>query len=218
MPNPKDIADRLESIGIDDYTIDLERGIVFVYHKGLLKKETSNQTPDSRAQTGKKAGIGARKPKALTTEIMRFLIVGALAFVVDFSVLSFTAEHIFHTEHGWGLYLATALGFLAGVVVNYVLSVLFVFRNARTNSSSRTYNAFLLFAGLGFIGFLLTEIGMYLGVGIFAINYQLAKMLVTGVVLCWNYLSRKLILFKEIIGNESRRNIWHKQKSPSLPK
>lgn len=29
MPNPKDIADSLEAIGIDDYTIDLERGIVF---------------------------------------------------------------------------------------------------------------------------------------------------------------------------------------------
>ena len=29
MPNPKDIADRLEEIGIDDYTVDLERGIVF---------------------------------------------------------------------------------------------------------------------------------------------------------------------------------------------
>ena len=206
MPNPKDIADRLESIGIDDYTIDLERGIVFVYHKGLLKKETPNQTPDSRAQTGRKAGIGARKPKALIAEIIRFLIVGGLAFVVDFTVLSLTAEHIFHTEHGWGLYLATALGFLAGVVVNYALSILFVFRNARTDSSYRTYNAFLIFAGLGFIGLLLTEVGMYLGVGILAINYQVAKIFVTGIVLFWNYLSRKLILFKEIIGNESRRN------------
>jgi len=101
--------------------------------KGLPEKETPNQTSDSRAQTGGKVGIGARKPKALTAEIIRFLIVGTLAFVVNFTVLSLTAEHIFHTEHGWGLYLATALGFLSGVVVNYVLSILFVFRNARAN-------------------------------------------------------------------------------------
>ncbi|MDR3600865.1 MAG: hypothetical protein P4L49_10350 [Desulfosporosinus sp.] len=49
MPNPKDIADRLEAVGIDDYTIDLERGIVFVYHKGLLEKETPNQTPSRQS-------------------------------------------------------------------------------------------------------------------------------------------------------------------------
>lgn len=134
----------------------------------------------------------------LSAEIMRFLFVGGLAFVVDFSVLSFTAEHIFYVGHGWGLYLATALGFLAGVVVNYVLSILFVFRNARTDSSYRTYNAFLIFVGLGFIGLLLTEVGMYLGVGILAINYQVAKILVTGIVLFWNYLSRKLIIFKGV--------------------
>lgn len=36
---------------------------------------------------------------------------------------------------------------------------------------------------------------MYLGVEILAINYQVAKIIVTGITLCWNYLSRKLIIF-----------------------
>lgn len=199
MPNPKDIADRLETIGIDDYTIDLERGIVFVYYKGLLEKETLNQnkTLVSRARTGRKTSRGGRKPYTIIAEIIRFLIIGGLAFAVDFTVLSLTAEHIFHAEHGWGLYLATALGFLAGVVVNCVLSTLFVFRNARADSSSLTYNTFLIFVGLGSIGFLLTELGMYLGVGILAINYQMTKILVAGITLCWNYLSRKLIIFRK---------------------
>ena len=138
-----------------------------------------------------------KKHYNLSAEIVRFLIVGGLAFVVDFSVLSFTTEHIFQMEHGWGLYGATALGFLAGVVVNYVLSILFVFQKARNDLSYRTYNTFLVFAGLGFIGLLLTELGMYLGVGILAVNYQAAKILVTGIVLFWNYLSRKLIIFRK---------------------
>jgi putative flippase GtrA len=203
MPNPKDIADRLEAAGIDDYTIDLERGIVFVYSRRL--SETAPCSKESEeVQPKQRLGIDMRKLPALSAEIMRFLIVGGLAFMVDFSILSLSAEYLFHTEHGWGLYMATALGFLAGVVVNYVLSILFVFRSARTSGYSATYNEFFIFVGLGFIGFLLTELGMYLGAGVFALNYQWAKVLVTGIALGWNYLSRKLILFKDKTMNESR--------------
>ncbi|KLU62345.1 GtrA-like protein [Peptococcaceae bacterium CEB3] len=134
------------------------------------------------------------RQRALVFEILRFLIVGSLAFVVDFAILALSVRYLFHVNHGWGLYAATAFGFLAGVVTNYALSVLFVFRSAK--ASRRSPKEFLVFAELGFVGFLLTEGGMYLGVGVLALNYQIAKVLVTGLVLVWNYLSRKLVVFQ----------------------
>lgn len=137
-----------------------------------------------------------RREIALITEIMRFLLVGGIAFIVDFTVLSVFAERVFHDPYGWNLYLATALGFLAGVGVNYVLSVSFVFKAARSNRAAHRVSAFIAFVGLGFIGFLLTEMGMALGVGALGLNYRITKILVAATVLIWNYLSRKLIIFR----------------------
>lgn len=41
MPNPEDIAARLEAAGIDDFTINLEHGIVYVFFKGQLERNKS---------------------------------------------------------------------------------------------------------------------------------------------------------------------------------
>ena len=50
MPTPKDIADRLESIGIDDYTIDYQRGIAIIYLSNPPSEETQNKTNERRKQ------------------------------------------------------------------------------------------------------------------------------------------------------------------------
>ncbi|MDR3599022.1 MAG: hypothetical protein P4L49_00815 [Desulfosporosinus sp.] len=45
------------------------------------------------------------------------------------------------------------------------------------------------------MGLIITELGMYLGVRIFMLNYLFAKVLVTGVVLFWNSTIRKIFIF-----------------------
>ena len=47
---------------------------------------------------------------------------------MDFSVLLAFKVYILSSIGGMELYIATALGFIAGLTVNYILSVLFVFR------------------------------------------------------------------------------------------
>lgn len=133
--------------------------------------------------------------KALAYEFMRYIVVGGAAFLIDFGVLV-----LFNTVlpelSGYRLYLATALGFVAGLIFNYIFSLLFVFNAARHSKAGRSFSAFLLFTLIGLVGLGLTEVGMYAGTEILHYHYMLVKLVVTGIVLIWNYLGRKILIFK----------------------
>ncbi len=133
--------------------------------------------------------------KPLFFEFMRFCIVGGLAFLVDFGVLVLL-NNILPELFGSRLYIATAVGFIAGLSFNYILSIRFVFINARKLHVGRSMKAFLVFALVGTVGFGLTELGMYIGTELLFVNYMLVKIFVTGIVLIWNYIGRKMFIFK----------------------
>ena len=86
-------------------------------------------------------------------------------------------------------------GFIAGLSVNYVLSLLFVFTQKKDKGKGRTVGAFLIFGVIGLLGLFFTELGMWVGVELLCWNYMLVKALVTGAVLAWNYLGRKILIF-----------------------
>ena len=137
-----------------------------------------------------------KRIKNLIGEFVRYLLVGGLSFVVDFLVLCFFQELVFHHVQ-YGLYYSTALGFLSGLTVNYILSITFVFDAAKKTRVGRSLKDIIVFAVIGIVGLVLSEIGMYAGAGVLHFPYQLIKLVVTAVVLMWNYLGRKLLIFKE---------------------
>ena len=134
--------------------------------------------------------------KPLLFEFMRYLLVGGSAFLVDFGVLILFREYVLPKTFVYSLYLATAIGFIAGLIFNYIFSLLFVFKAARGSKVGRSVSAFLIFALIGLIGLGLTELGMYAGTELLSINYMLVKIVVTGIVLMWNYIGRKIFIFK----------------------
>ena len=133
--------------------------------------------------------------KRLFFEFVRYCLVGGLAFLVDFGVLVLF-NTILPELYGYRLYVATAIGFIAGLVFNYIFSLLFVFKSARQSKAGRSAGAFVIFTVIGLVGLGLTELGMYAGTTLLAINYMLVKIVVTAVVLMWNYIGRKLFIFK----------------------
>ena len=137
------------------------------------------------------------KWKALVKEFARYLVVGGSAFLVDYGVLYLTKTYLFQSLGDTGVYLATALGFLAGLIYNYILSLIWVFQSAKTQNKGKTIGAFVVFAVIGVIGLLLTEGGMYIGYQLLGINYLIVKLFVAAVVLLWNYGARKVILFRD---------------------
>lgn len=134
--------------------------------------------------------------KPLLYEFLRYCVVGGCAFLVDAGTLALFNQVILPELFGYRLYIAAAIGFIVGLIFNYIFSLIFVFKSAKERKAGRTVSAFFIFAVIGLIGLGLTELGMYLGTYLLGIHYMLVKIVVTGFVLMWNYLSRKILIFK----------------------
>lgn len=127
-------------------------------------------------------------------EFLRYCVVGGIAFVADFTTLV-AAQELFLKGHVCGVYVSTCIGFVAGLAVNYALSLWFVFTQKKDKGKGRSIGAFIVFGAIGVLGLLWTELGMWIGVELLAWNYMVVKIIVTGAVLLWNYLGRKILIF-----------------------
>lgn len=154
--------------------------------------------------------------KQLILEILRFLIVGGTATLVDYFVFWIFDGVLFPliSSAAWweivSLIVATALGFCVGLVVNWLLSVRFVFKQVKNKEEASSKKSFALFTIIGVIGLAITEVGILLlvailpGFSLFGTTELLgttwakwlAKIVMTCIVLVWNYIGRKLFIFK----------------------
>ena len=134
--------------------------------------------------------------KVIFKEFIRYIFVGGTAFFVDVLTLCFFKTKVFLGLGDMGIYISTALGFLAGLVFNYIFSLAFVFKSAKEQKKGRDIFSFFLFFVIGIIGLFLTEVGMYVGVEFLYINYLLTKVIVAMLVLIWNYVARKVLIFR----------------------
>ena len=144
------------------------------------------------------------------SEILRFLIVGGLATVVDFFMMGVTL-YLFDSSiypHFYNIFfgatgeptltaklVGTGVGFIFGLIANYLLSIFFVFNE---KGKSKTVKGFVIFAVFSAIGLTLHEVGMYLFSDVWGMNEWVAKIILTIVVLVYNYVSRKLLIFKKV--------------------
>lgn len=122
----------------------------------------------------------------LLLQIWRFAIVGGLAFVVDFGLLLLLTEVV-------GInYLASAtLSFVASVIVNYILSVLWVFDS---KGKKRSIFKIIMFFVLSTCGLLINNAIMWFSVEILAISYIIGKLVATFVVMVFNFITRKILI------------------------
>ncbi len=134
------------------------------------------------------------KLKHTSTEFLRYAVVGGISFLVDFGVLYLCHSHILKSIP-YSLYISTALGFFAGLVTNYLLCLKFVFTSAKNTNQGKSGRDKILFTVIGVIGFLMNEFGMKLGVEVLSVHYLIVKIFVAGIVLLWNYLARKYMIF-----------------------
>lgn len=139
---------------------------------------------------------------ALIKEFFRYAIVGGISFLADFGTLTLFEEAVFKINEGWQLFIATAAGFTVGLIVNYVLSLLFVFKTSENNGNGKSIGAFLIFTLVGVIGLGITELLMHLGVNVLHLHYMLTKIVTAGIVLIWNYLGRKILIFNKPQGKK----------------
>jgi putative flippase GtrA len=145
--------------------------------------------------------------KELILEMIRFLIVGGIATLVDYAVFYFCNLIVFKAlDTNLNLILSTALGFTVGLLTNWFLQK-FVYRYI-TKRQTRSKAVFIKFVVISLIGLLITELGINIAapiyptleLTIFNITFQFwklfMKVLMTCVVLVFNYIGRKYFVFK----------------------
>ncbi|MBR6533838.1 MAG: GtrA family protein [Clostridia bacterium] len=124
----------------------------------------------------------------LFQQIIRFSIVGFICTVIDFALLYILKEFL-----DINVYLSTAIAFTVSVIVNYILSVLFVFDVDKSKNQSK---GFILFVVFSVIGLILTEGIMHVGTQWLEFNYLIIKIFATLMVMVFNFVTRKLFLEK----------------------
>ena len=159
-----------------------------------LGRQSNNDLPGRNGATKGIHRMNRENIVTLTAEFFRYTIVGGIAFLADFGTL-IAAQELFLKQYSCGVYVATVLGFIVGLAVNYALSLWFVFTQKKDRDMGRSVGAFLVFGVIGLLGLLWTELGMWVGIELLGWNYMVVKILVTGAVLVWNYLGRKILIF-----------------------
>lgn len=122
----------------------------------------------------------------LFMQILRFGVVGGLAFLIDYATLIICHE-LFHID----VLLSSAIAFTVSVIFNYILSVKWVFDVNKENSEKQNFILFIIFS---IIGLIITELIMWLGTDIINISYLIVKIFATAVVMVFNFVTRKIFL------------------------
>ncbi len=120
-------------------------------------------------------------------QLFRYLFVGGFAFAVDYGLLYALTECA-------GLYylVSASISFLAGLVVNYLLSTGWIFK---TSKMDYKVGEFVIFSIIGVIGLGLNSLLLYVFTDWVHIHYMISKLLTAALVMLWNFFARKIILF-----------------------
>lgn len=125
--------------------------------------------------------------KQLFVQIIKFGIVGVIATLIDFGVLALLKE-VLHLN----VLVASAISFSVSVVVNYVLSMLFVFKSEQSSKVKE----FAVFVVLSVGGLLINQGIMWLGTECMSAYYLWVKVFATVFVPVYNFITRKIFLEK----------------------
>ena len=127
--------------------------------------------------------------KSLSRQIIKFGVVGGLAFIIDYGLLIFCTEVL-----GINYLISSAIAFSIAVIFNYILSTLWVFDTSGNQNDKRMQ--FVAFVVLSIIGLGLTELLMWLGTDVIGIYYLITKIGATAIVMVYNFVTRKMLLEK----------------------
>lgn len=127
--------------------------------------------------------------KKLIEQIIKFGFVGFLCFFIDYGIMVLLTEVV-----GIDYLVSSGISFTVSVIVNYILSVTFVFE---TDKSKNKFKEFVVFVLLSVIGLGINEACMWFAVELLGIHYMISKIGATAVVMVYNFISRKIFIEKK---------------------
>lgn len=127
------------------------------------------------------------KIKNLIIQLIKFSAVGIIATFVDMASLILLTE-VLYAE----VLVASAVSFCISVIINYILSMRFVFKG-RDDSKIKEFCIFLM---LSILGLIINQLIMWAGVRMLVVHYMWVKVFATCAVLIFNFISRKIFIEK----------------------
>ena len=121
-------------------------------------------------------------------QLFRYTLVGGLSFVIDYGLLYILTSY-------WGIYyiLSATISFIAGLVINYLISTRWVFNESKLKNRTAE---FIIYGLIGVVGLVINNALLYLFTDYLHIYYMVSKLITATIVMIWNFVGRKVILFK----------------------
>ena len=121
-------------------------------------------------------------------KFISYFFVGGLAAIVEWG--SFALFNLFTSYM-----VATVIAFIIATCANYFLGKKMTFKNYKQNKKD-IVSVFIVSG----IGLLLNVLFMHIMIEMIKIPYEmLCKIIATGLVFFWNYVSRRIFIYKEIV-------------------
>ena len=163
------------------------------------------------------------------SEIIRFAIFGGICTLIDMFVMGIVLyafepslyPNFFNVVFGGGepktiaTVIGTGAGFIISVICNYLFSTFIVFKE---KGRSKSVNGVVLFVVFAAIGLFLNMGGMWLGYDILRINEWVTKIIMTLIVLIFNYVTRKFIIYKKLLNKQPLKAFEIKEEKTSEDK
>jgi hypothetical protein len=124
--------------------------------------------------------------KKLINQILKFGVVGGIAFVIDYGILFLLAKVI-----GLNELISAEISFIISLTFNYFLSTKWVF-----DAKKQTPKEVIIFVLLSVVGLGINELLIYLGTKKLGIDVMIVKLFATAIVMVYNFITRKLIIEK----------------------
>ena len=141
------------------------------------------------SDSGFTARLERLRPELMTLfhESWKYFLVSALALAVDLSLFWLLVEkaHIYYLA-------ANAVSVSTGLIVNYLLSVAFVFKQRRLASRRAEFVGFI---AIGLMGLAVNEGCVAVLVGVAGLGPILGKLAAAGVSFVFNFVTRRVLLF-----------------------
>lgn len=127
--------------------------------------------------------------RSTVLQVPRALVVSAIAAGIDVLIYFLLVQLA-----GWHPLVAATSGYLVGGVVQYLLCSLWVFSIVPHNTPA----SFLIFTALSLGGLVITWGVIWLLFDQWHLHYLAAKCAALVLAFCWNFISRKLLIFREM--------------------
>ena len=125
--------------------------------------------------------------KSEIRDLLLYIIVGGIATAVEWCTF-YVLNHFYGVQY----ILGTAIAFFFSTFVNWATGRILVFKESHQSFWKEISKIYLT----SIAGFIINIVIMYIAVDVLNIDIMLAKIIATSIAFFWNFLIRKLVIYK----------------------